>query len=100
MGWYTLLMTNRNARRDELDNCDLCDRRTELFHHEATGDSLCARCYDAANEIAARPVSTPTGRKNTSHANCNHESTPKARANCRKARAEKAERKALSVRNA
>lgn len=87
-GWYST---------EHKDVCVSCfdywgweNTHSDEGHDTFNKDDACPVCHPELRkkdpEKAAKGPSTPTGRRNTSHADCSHERTPKARAKCRKER--------------
>lgn len=60
--------------------CDNCNRRCEAEYNEELDGVFCPRCTKG---LAPQDAEV-TGRRNTSHANCDHPATKAARAACRR----------------
>lgn len=85
---------------DRNDVCESCydhwgweNTHSDEGHDNFNKDAACTVCHPELRktrpEKAAKVTSEVTGRKNTSHSDCSHDRTPKARAKCRKERASK-----------
>lgn len=86
---------NSDTVTDRNDVCTKCydywgweNTHTDEAHNELNVDPECPVCVKEFHDLATDAGWTQdTGRKNRSHADCDHVRTPAARAKCRKANA-------------